>query len=368
MTPVPDLAFGSSDYELLWPRILLIRELTVISSTCQDNHPNRWIELLFEEAFLGDTPVQNYRSFHGPWGRVHVEKLLARASQLREHHAPSPYWSARHGAVAGGPRRSPNQLRGDFARLISSLQTHGYLDRAFPKICTDDRAGMEPELEALLVDRLGVSGLWPLQPAAWSNDVFYDLVEVFHDIVARPRTRDGHREHPPSWSYSDFATGIGRALYRWKVNRLLESGGVELRLAEDGEDVGRLVQLVDDARTDLIERNLTLSQPDVAVRVRHAIALFRRRGASTEDKRSAVVTLAGILEGRLPVIKETSLLTGNDESALFNIANNFALRHQDIKQQRDYDPAFLDWIFWWYLATVELTDRIRARNNTGTAL
>ena len=26
----------------------------------------------------------------------------------------------------------------------------------------------------------------------------------------------------------------------------------------------------------------------------------------------------------------------------------------------DYDPAFLDWVFWWDLATVELTDRILA--------
>jgi hypothetical protein len=32
--------------------------------------------------------------------------------------------------------------------------------------------------------------------------------------------------------------------------------------------------------------------------MQHAIALFRRRDATVEDKRSALVTLAGILEER----------------------------------------------------------------------
>ncbi len=36
-------------------------------------------------------------------------------------------------------------------------------------------------------------------------------------------------------------------------------------------------------------------------------------------------------------------------------------------QQADYDPAILDWIFWWYLATVELTNRIISRQNDSSA-
>lgn len=37
------------------------------------------------------------------------------------------------------------------------------------------------------------------------------------------------------------------------------------------------------------------------------------------------------------------------------------------RQQGDYDPAFLDWIFWWYLAAIELTDRILARQDASKA-
>ena len=38
-----------------------------------------------------------------------------------------------------------------------------------------------------------------------------------------------------------------------------------------------------------------------------------------------------------------------------------ALPHQNDKQRIDYDSVSLDWVFWWNLATVKLTDRILAR-------
>jgi len=43
-----------------------------------------------------------------------------------------------------------------------------------------------------------------------------------------------------------------------------------------------------------------------------------------------------------------------DESDLFNVANNFALRHHRQGQKDDYDDAWLGWLFYLYLATVHL--------------
>ncbi|MGW1616541.1 hypothetical protein ACWCQZ_45340 [Streptomyces sp. NPDC002285] len=45
--------------------------------------------------------------------------------------------------------------------------------------------------------------------------------------------------------------------------------------------------------------------------------------------------------------------------ALFEIANRY-----DLRQRGDYGEPFLDWIFWWYLATVELANRITADRRT----
>ena len=134
-------------------------------------------------------------------------------------------------------------------------------------------------------------------------------------------------------------------------------GWHRVRTGRRGEDLGRLVAVTDDARSQLVHRALSDSPPDTAAGVRHAIALFRARDTSAERKRSAIFNLARILEERRALIKEH---LGKDEGALFEIANRFDLRHRRADQRGEYDEAFLDWIFWWYLATVELTNRLIA--------
>ena len=118
-----------------------------------------------------------------------------------------------------------------------------------------------------------------------------------------------------------------------------------------------------DPRDNLLEQALTT--PDAADRseVEHAVQLLRARGATREDKRSAVVALARVLEHRRGLLKEQ--LPRRDEGALFQIANEFDLRHRRAGQRDDYGEAFLDWVFWWYLGTVELTDRLLAEQDLG---
>jgi hypothetical protein len=142
------------------------------------------------------------------------------------------------------------------------------------------------------------------------------------------------------------------------VNSILGRNGFDLRLAADGEDAGRLVVATGDARDDLLERSIS-AQSAEADDVRHAIRLFRARNSTRVEKRSAAVVLAGILENERDLLDEK--LLSKDEGALFTIANKFAIRHQNASQQPDYDDAYLDWIFWWYLATVELVRALRGR-------
>ena len=148
-------------------------------------------------------------------------------------------------------------------------------------------------------------------------------------------------------------------LYRWLVNRVLDKSDLGLRLANEGEDAGRLVAVTDPARMELAASMAERTDPRTGDVVRHAIALHRGRAASEHDRRSAIVALADVLEERRALLKAE--LMSKDEGALFQIANQFAIRHRRDDQRPDYDPAFLDWLFWWYLATIELTDRILER-------
>jgi hypothetical protein len=75
--------------------------------------------------------------------------------------------------------------------------------------------------------------------------------------------------------------------------------------------------------------------------------------------RSAIVTVAGVLEANRNLLKD-ELLTG-DESALFQIVNTFNLRHRNADQRTDFDPVFLEWIFHSFLATAGLIGRLQRR-------
>lgn len=229
----------------------------------------------------------------------------------------------------------------------------------FGEECVDDGSEL-PDASEAIDRRLGIPDLWPLTPETWDEDTFYGLIEVFHDLVSRPRMRRYHSYSGCGWHHSEFHDGPARVLYRWKVNQLMRSAGIEYELAAEDEDLGRLVAVTDDARSQLVHRALNDGPPDTVAVVRHAIALYRGRDTSAESKRSAIFNLARILEERRALIKEH---LGKDEGALFEIANRFDLRHRKADQRGDYDEAFLDWIFWWYLATVELTNRLIASRN-----
>jgi hypothetical protein len=368
------IVWDSTDYELDWPRELLRSELVALRHQPYRIGSSSEIQLLLNEAFHTRVPEVEYERFSsiGEWaddpgpGRQWVDDLLAHIDQLCPYAPPRPYWTARRAAPNGPMSTDSASPRQRFAELMMGLHTRGYLARDFAEPCVDgdDDAVTTHDLNTELHDRLGDSSdvaLWPLQPDVWDTDTFYSLVEVFHDLVARPRHCWDHEYGDCGPHFESFDTDAGRRVYRSLVNRTLAECGVELRLADAGEDIGRLGHVVDEARGDLIARVTDTPESDVAGRIDHAIALFRRRDATAEDKRSAIVVLAGVLEYRERIIRQTPLLTRKDEDALFDIANSFALRHQNSKQQSDYDPVFLDWIFWWYLATVELTHRVLMR-------
>ncbi|WP_346771533.1 hypothetical protein, partial [Actinacidiphila oryziradicis] len=284
------MSLDLSNYELLWPTPLFVAEgdriLRSTGSFWEDRA--KW---LMTEALAGTTAVADFEEIpdHGepandPWAstasgwgatrragmdkRDWFDELVKRASELRHAAAPRPYWPQRRGSGLSHDGSTSRDTRRDFARLIGEFTDNGYMVEVFGEECVDGPNDL-PDASEVIDRRLGIPDLWPLTPETWDEDTFYGLIEVFHDLVSRPRMRRDHPYNGCGWHHSEFHNGPARVLYRWKVNQLLREAGIEYELAAEGEDLGRLVAVTDDARSQLVHRALSDSPPDTTASVRH---------------------------------------------------------------------------------------------------
>jgi hypothetical protein len=64
--------------------------------------------------------------------------------------------------------------------------------------------------------------------------------------------------------------------------------------------------------------------------------------------------------------KMKGVLMSKDEGDIFNIANNFGIRHHNELQKVQYDKAiWYSWLFYYYLATIHAVLRLVAKAQAG---
>jgi hypothetical protein len=137
-----------------------------------------------------------------------------------------------------------------------------------------------------------------------------------------------------------------------------------LELLEEGLIVERpsdpLRELISDPIPPVLPVKQVGNPVDVAVQ-----RYFRARGNDAE-RRAAVLELVGVLEYMRSHVN-TTMMKG-DENDIFNIANNFALRHRNLKQKSDYDDStWLPWMFQVFLATIHAVARVLEYQSRSTA-
>jgi len=291
-----------------------------------------------------------------------LSELESSANDLQRPIRPKPYFSQHEEGASAGQRTTPSTTAHRIRELVKELHGDHYFAESLGYDCFDDSSPADSSPEAELGRRVGKPSLWTSETSEWDEADLCDFIEVFHDLAARPTSGRFHPFSGCGWHPTKFSRHSGQALYRWRVNRLLDDSQLELRLAEQGEDVGRMVRSMPGELETLQDEALQLTND--ADEIAHAVAQFRHRAASRAEKRSAVVDLAGVLEKRRPLIN-SEFLSG-DENALFQIANNFDLRHRRANQKDDYADEYLDWIFYWYLATIQLTDRLSVRGGSAS--
>jgi hypothetical protein len=290
--------------------------------------------------------------------------------------APQPrqYFSERHGR---GPNAEPlpfESLRRLVINVFDGFRERGYMQEAFGVECldgdSDGTLGHDPD--AYFLRTIGREGIWPYwyvspdEPLLlrkslaeqWDADTMFDVIEVMHDHVSKPIHGRYHDFSNCGWHYHSFERTTGQEEFREEINRVL-------RLSDPAYEINAQGQIIESAPEEFqplldakvpegTEHDLITSKIDAAT------ARFRERGASLDDRRHAVRDLADVLEAIRTDMK--GVMLSKDESELFNIANNFAIRHNNRQQRGDYDRlTWLRWAFYVYLATIHAVLRVRKR-------
>jgi hypothetical protein len=271
------------------------------------------------------------------------------------------YYSIRTGRHSAGLRFDLSMLQRLLRDLYISFSERGYFQQAFGYHCVD--AGDVPgdlgsDLEAQVFRALRKPTLWPLveKVTDYSEDDCFDVIEFLYDCTSRPVETPGayHGFNNCGWHYTKFDKDTGQQEFREEVNSVLRDYTAGWELSETGE----ILALADEGFQPLLVADLPYYDPsNVEQRVAAAVRKFRSRGSTIEDRRDAVRDLADVLEFLRPTAKER-FLTAKDDGALFEIANEFAIRHHNGRQKGDYNVViWYRWIFYVYLATIHAVMR-----------
>jgi len=243
-----------------------------------------------------------------------------------------------------------------FVRVFDQLKGDGFFDEAFGFYCVDadyiDGTVKDVELEMLLTIRK--KNLWPISDNAfnYSEDDFLDVIEFLHQYVSKPIDGTMHSWGDCGVHWETFNKNEGKKEFRNKINSVLGHYKNRFELTVKGE----VLHKPEAGFEQIFEADVPSKDENIVGRVNAATTNFRRHGSSIDDRRQAVRDLADVLEYLKPQVQE--LLTNKDEKDLFNIANNFGIRHHNDKQKTTYDAAiWLSWMFYFYLSTIHVVLR-----------
>lgn len=287
-------------------------------------------------------------------------------SENEQRRREKPYYSVRTGKHPTGGKFDLRMLCKMVAEVYSDFSNKGYFQEYFGIDCTDDFiAGKAGEDVGTYVFRLlRKEQIWPIHKYSvdWSEEDAFDMIEFLYDHATKPVSGTYHNWNQCGYHYDMFESGdAGREELRLVLNSILADYKDGFQLLESGE----IVHMADTGMEPLLLASLPVAdESNITKRVESAIRKFRNRGATIDDRRDAIRDLADVLEYLRPQLQQ--IMNRKDESDLFNIVNNFGIRHHNERQKTEYDkPVWFSWMFYYYLATIHAAVRLIEEREKG---
>ncbi|MEJ6979424.1 hypothetical protein WG906_03125 [Pedobacter sp. P351] len=268
------------------------------------------------------------------------------------------YYSVRTGKITPDQQVNFDVLKKIFSVTYNKLNSEGYFQKYFGVDCSDGYMPGElgEEIEAMMFVNLRKDNLYPINKNLpnYTEDDFFDVIEFLHDHCSKGLNGHYHNWNNCGYHYEEFNDLEGQRHFRELLNPILKEYLDGFEISENGE----ILILSDSGLSNLFEADIpTNDKENISKKINSAINKFRRHKSTLDDRREAIRELADVLEFLRPTIK--AHLNKKDENDIFNIANNFGIRHHNKDQQTEYDKAiWYSWIFYYYLATLHAVLRM----------
>lgn len=270
------------------------------------------------------------------------------------------YYSIRTGKVL------PDQddfgvLKKMFLIVFKTLNSDGYFQKYFGVDCTDGYIPgvLGDDVQSVIYINLRKDKLYPIHEYLdfYSEDDFFDMIEFLHDHCSKGLNGSFHDWNGCGYHYEEFNDLEGQRYFRELLNPILREYKTGYEISSDGE----ILFLSDHGLSNLFKADIPSDDvKNVKGRIDSAVLKFRKIRSTLDDRRESIRELADVLEYLRPTIK--GKLDSKDENDLFNIANNFGVRHHNQQQKTNYDKSiWYSWIFYYYLATLHAVLRIKEK-------
>ena len=268
------------------------------------------------------------------------------------------YWSQRKGITA---KFDLTMLKKSWLSIFNYFTSLGYYQEYYGYLCVDagsvdGKAGNDISEFIFRKTRRIITYPFSDLMNNLDEDTFFDLIELFHDTISFPVEGFYHSYSGCGYHYNKFDAEKGQEEYRKNINEILLDYGDGYEINKNGE----IQILLTPGLKELTDASVPVKQDEnirITYKLNRAINKYRDRHSDFGDRKEAVRELADILEYLRPTIKIEML--SKDENELFNIANNFAIRHNRDNQKEDYNLVWLSWIFYLFLSTIHLCIRLR---------
>lgn len=184
-----------------------------------------------------------------------------------------------------------------------------------------------------------------------TEDRVFDAIEFLHDYVSKPGdcVYMGTESGMDYEDYDSYDDAAGQIEFREHVNAFLCDYKSGFQIADDG----LILALGSDGLQYILDAEIVpYDEKNVDSKVRDAIRKWRNRRLDLAERREAIREMADVFEWLKKTKELKKVLSRKDDTALFNIANKFDIRHHNPEQKKEYDTSiWYPWMFHFYLAT-----------------